>query len=923
MSKMTATLDVPASDRQDEQWEKVFRVIAENFDSSTGRITPAYQPNALTVFNKRYPRKDERGEPSETPAEVHWRVALNVSSVTVLYAPGADWEEGDAEPQPVNPAEVDFPFRTIVRQYNWNLKQGRKLKEFTALVYNGLSAWMQRAQLYYEELLVPLVFVPNSPTWTGAGTPLMQLAACFVLPINDTLVVGESNIMQTLRDAVAIQKTGGGNGFSFGRLRPAGSIVGTSMGQSTGVVGFLSAYNAVFEEIRQGGSRRGANMGVCPVWHPDVISFITAKVEEGKIANFNISIGATDRFMQAVEAGEDWQFRFPGPDGPVVEVQWKGETVSSIPAKELFEFITKNGWKLGDPGALFLDTANRYNPTPYWYELESTNPCGEQWLGPYENCCLGSIAIQRFVRYGQFDWEGFRRTIVLATEFLDDVVDANGYVPSVPQLEEAAQGGRRIGLGQMGLADTLVLLGLRYGRTDGLEFASQATEFMRYHAMLASSQRAAERGAFPHIEQSIYDPKLLGEKGFGAVYNGVRVDGTSFTGYLWDAPRPVVPHVTDYGRPDCDWSVVKGAVLRNGVRNSCQTTFAPTGTIATTAGVEGYGCESIFALIYTRTVMQEQENIQLLYPSGLFARLLDEAGVDEETQKLIAQLVQDNGGSCQGLEEVPEHIRDIMVVAADLSGREHVMMQAVLQAFVDNSISKTINFPKEATVADVAEAYLLAWQTGCKGITIYRQGSRELEVLSVSKASQSGTVEVVDQQHWPVIKPLAIPHEAETEGQPSRTYTVRTPFGKMRSTVTELPEYPGRPFDVTLSIGRGGNDLNAFAEGLARVTSLALRAGVSKDEIADQLIGIGGYTQEQTLRPDRSTSLPDAFGKLLGRYGQPTDAETGEVTPVLVAVVEDKVLDPTKLCPDCKQATLAFLQGCAQCQNPGCGYSRC
>jgi ribonucleoside-diphosphate reductase alpha chain len=722
--------------------------VAEAF-ASVKDVGPQYKPNALTVFNKRYPRKDAQGQPTETPAEVHWRIAVNVASVTVLYVPGAEWQEGDAEPRLENADEYQFPFRTIVRQYNWIQRQGdRKLKEFRELVYNGLEAWLERAKLYYTDLLVPLAFVPNSPTWTGAGTPLGQLAACFVLPIEDALVDGEANIMQTLRDAVAIQKTGGGNGFSFGRLRPAGSIVGTSMGQSTGVVGFLTSYNAVFEEIRQGGSRRGANMGVCPIWHPDVIRFIMAKVVEGKIANFNISVGVTNRFMKAVRDGGLWEFRFPGPDGPVVPVEWKGELVTSVPARELWDFITENAHKLGDPGALFLDTANRENPTPYWYELESTNPCGEQWLGPYENCCLGSIAVQKFVHDGQFDWAAFRRVVELSTEFLDDVVDANAYVASVPQLEEAAQGGRRIGLGQMGLADALILMGVRYGREDGLEFASQLDEFMRFHTVLTSARRAKERGSFPRIEQSIYDADLIREHGWGAEYHGVRRDGQPFTGYLWDAPKPIVSHDRDFGRPEVDWEFAKKRLLKWGKRNSCDSTFAPTGTIATTAGVEGYGCEPIFALIYKRMVMQEAQNIELWYPSGLFAQLLDEAGVDEDTQKIIAEKVQANGGSCQGIEEVPSHIRDIMVVAADISGHDHVMMQAVLQAFVDNSISKTINFSNDATVADVANTYLLAWETGCKGITIYRQGSRELEVLSTTgtseQASETGTVEVVD-----------------------------------------------------------------------------------------------------------------------------------------------------------------------------------
>lgn len=398
---------------------------------------------------------------------------------------------------------------------------------------------------------------------------------------------------------------------------------------------------------------------------------------------------------------------------------------------------------------------------------------------------------------------------------------------------------------------------------------------------------------------------------------------------MWEAPKPFVEHKLDFGRPVCDWNRVKEGILDHGKRNSCDGTFAPTGTIATTAGVEGYGCESIFALLYSRTVMQEEKNIILQYPSGLFAKLLTDAGIDEATQFVIGEKVAANNGSCQGIAEVPQEIQNIMVVSADLTGREHVRMQAVLQAFVDNSISKTINFANTATVEDVADAYMLAWKTGCKGITIYRQGSRELEVLSTKPASATGTVEVVDPDHWPIVQVLPIPAEAEEVGLPSRTYSVRTPFGKMRSTVTSLESHPGRPFDVSLSVGKGGNDVNAFAEGLARVASLALRAGVSKDEIADQLIGIGGSTQERTLRPDKALSVPDAFGKLLRDYGASTAVAAAVVSTESDAgaatITVEKVHNPGLFCPDCKLATVAVSQGCMTCMPElgGCGWSKC
>lgn len=924
------------------------------FVEATSELKPKYKKNAGVVFMKRYSRKDAQGEPTESPEQAHWRVCLNVAAPTVFYVEGADWEEGDTEPSPVNAHDLDFPFRTLARQYNWYLARGRKLKEFSELVYNGLDEWLTKAERYYSELLAILAFIPNSPTWTGAGTLLGQLAACFVLPVADSLVAGQSSIMKTLQDAVAIQKTGGGNGFSFGRLRPARSRVSTSMGEATGVVGFLSMYNDVFEHIRQGGSRRGANMGVCPVWHPDVIDFINAKTVEGKIANFNISVAITDDFMEAVKNDAPWQFRFPGPDGPVHEVEWAGEMVKEVPARELFDLIVTNAHVIGDPGALFIDTANRDNPCPKHYTLESTNPCGEQWLGPYENCCLGSIAVQSFVHDGRFDWEHFRKVIVLATEFLDDVVDANAYVDAVPELEEAAQNGRRIGLGQMGLADALIQMGLRYGSEAGNDFSSQLTEFMRYHAMLTSIERAKERGSFPWIKESIYDPDLIREYGWGEQYQGTMVDGeTPFTGWTWDVPKPFQSHTGDFGRPECDWSLVQEGILNHGIRNSAQSTFAPTGTIATTAGVEGYGCEPIYALSYKRTVMQEGENILLDYPSELFEFALRREGLDEEELREIAKLVEANGGSCQGIDLVPEALQKIFVVSADLSGEEHVRMQATLQAWIDNSISKTINLPESATVEDVRDAYAKADDWDCKGITVYRQGSRELEVLSTATASETGTVEVMDEDHWPIVKPLPIPEYAEADGMLSRTFTVRTPFGKMRATFTHKTEHPFRLFDAEVKIGRGGSDVNAFTEAIGRLASLNFRSGVHYSDVADQIIGIGGQTREETLRPDKSVSVADAFGKLILRYGrqlEEAERQVGTVTlvgpPMTVSeffktvneVTRDgmpsveklldmgaKVINKSQLCPDCHQATLAFLQGCIQCtnQDAGCTYNKC
>lgn len=893
--------------------------MEEVFHGEARSLHPKYKPNAEKTFMLRYSRKDLEGKPSESAAEAHWRVAVNVSSVTVLYQPGSDWEEGYEEGREVNPSDFDFPFRTIVRQYNWLLKGGRKLKAFDRVVENGLEAWIDQAKRYYR-LLARLLFVPNSPTWTGAGTPLGQLAACFVLPIEDSLIDGGASIMNTLKDAVAIQKTGGGNGFSFGRTRPRNSRVKSSRGVASGVPGWLEMYHRVFLQIQQGGSRRGANMGVCPIWHPDVLTFIDSKVVEGEVSTFNISVAITDEFMEAVKADSTFQLRFEGED--------YGEPLR---ARDLFDKIIKNAHVIGDPGALFIDTANRSNPSPKYYYLESTNPCGEQWLGPYENCCLGSITVNNFVgEDGRINWEAYREVIETATEFLDDVVDANTYVDSVPELEVAAQTGRRIGLGLMGLADALILAGHRYGAEDGLDFSSQVTEFERYHAILTSIRRAKERGPFPAIMESMYDPELLRELGPGARHEGVMVDGvTPFVVNLWQAPTSFVEHRLDLGRPELDWEHVLEGIMEHGVRNSCQTTFAPTGTIATAAGVEGYGCEPVYGFHFIRTVMQEEENIELEYMSDLLEQALRKEGLTDQEIEAITSQLGANKGSCQEIEEIPEHLRRIFVAAADLTPREHVLMQATLQAWIDNSISKTINMLNSATAEDVAEAYRLAYETGCKGITIYREGSRDLEVLSTSKlAGKTGEKRSVDVEHWPIIRPLPLPQYIDVPGAglPSYTYGVRTPFGTLHATLTELREHPGRLYDTRLGIGRAGQDVPAFTEALGRLFSWGVRLGGDPRDGAEQLIGIGGATKEQGIRQgEKALSVPDAIGKLIAAHVDAVSRrDSGEVGGAHLSSNGAPSQGSGNLCPECGKGTLAYLEGCVKCTDyEGCGFNRC
>ncbi|MHC1784417.1 MAG: adenosylcobalamin-dependent ribonucleoside-diphosphate reductase [Anaerolineaceae bacterium] len=442
--------------------------------------------NARQVLVRRYVRRGDEGQPVETVEEMFWRVAWNVAAVEETY-------QQDIE--------------TAAREFYYLLSSKR--------------------------------FFPNSPTFTGAGTPLGQLAACFVLPITDDMGRQASGIFQTLRDAALIQQTGGGNGFGFSRLRPAGSLVKTSAGQATGPVGFLRVYDHAFGEVAQGGSRRGANMAVLRVDHPDVEDFITCKSSEGAISNFNISVGITDAFMRAVQNDRDWDLRFPdvssplyrGFNGTLEQAEKAGipiKTFKTVRARELYNKIIRQAHHNGEPGVLFLDAANRSNPVPQLYALEATNPCGEQWLGPYENCCLGSVNLAEHLgANATVDWETLAHSVVVSTRFLDDVIDANTYVPAVPALKEAALRARRIGMGIMGLADLMYHTGIRYGSSEGQEFASQVMEFVRYHAMKTSVELAEARGAFPAIEGSLYDPANL----------------------IWEAPRPLAPYTRDWGRP--------------------------------------------------------------------------------------------------------------------------------------------------------------------------------------------------------------------------------------------------------------------------------------------------------------------------------------------------------------------------------------
>jgi ribonucleoside-diphosphate reductase alpha chain len=782
--------------------------------------------NALTVLRKRYLLRGPDGEPVESPAEMFWRVA------SVVAAPDAEYGE-DSE---------------------------------------------ATAHAFYD-MLTSFRFMPNSPTFTGAGTPLGQLAACFVLPIQDDMGRDAAGIFSTLRMAALIQQTGGGNGFSFSRLRPKGARVSTSKGVATGPVGFLRVYDKAFGEIAQGGTRRGANMAVLRVDHPDILEFIRCKSREGDISNFNISVGITDAFMRAVEADEEYDLVNP-QDGSV----WK-----RIRAREVFDEIVQHAHRNGEPGVLFLDTANRSNPVPHLYELEATNPCGEQWLGPYENCCLGSINLaQHATPDGGVDWAKLRETVELATRFLDNVVDANKYVPAVAEIEEAAYRARRIGLGIMGLGDLMFHAGIRYGSPEGEELAAQLMEFIRFHTMRTSIHRARTRRAFPEIQGSIYDPDEM----------------------QWRPPAPLSPYSHDFGRPPLDWNEIIWGIKAHGIRNAAQTTVAPTGTIGTVSGCEAYGCEPAFALAYIRHFKDGDEDMELIYTSPIFMRALESAGLDPETRDRIAYQVSATG-SCQDIAGVPDDIRHRFVVANDIGAEEHVRMQAAIQAFVDNSISKTINFPEDAAPNDVARAYHLAWRLGCKGLTVYVAGSREKVVLETQKTrSAKNGDDLVPEPRKP--RPVVL-H--------GTTYRTPTPLGTAYITINENGDRS--PFEVFANVGKAGSDTAAVAEAIGRLISLTLRMPSPLTnqerltEVIDQLNGIGGQ-RPMGFGPNRVRSLPDAIAQVLARHIALVEAEQPPEQLPLPITIPNPSAD---LCPDCGHASFVAMEGCRKCMN--CGFSEC
>lgn len=702
-------------------------------------------------------------------------------------------------------------------------------------------------------------FLPNSPTLMNAGRDLQQLAACFVLPIEDSM----ESIFETLKTAALIHKSGGGTGFSLSKLRPKNDQVGSTGGVASGPLSFLKVYNASTEAVKQGGTRRGANMGILRVDHPDIRDFITAKQGTGEYTNFNLSVAVTDCFMEAVAKGKSYPLINPRTKAPV----------RSENAREIFDLITTSAWASGEPGIVFIDRINEANPTPALGEIESTNPCGEQPLLPYEACNLGSINLSLLIRQSEdgpcVDWDDLKNTVHLGTRFLDNVIDATRY--PIPKIEEMCKGNRKIGLGVMGWAELLIKLGIPYDSEEALALAEQVMSFIDQESKAASAMLAEERGTFPNFTGSIYD-------------------------------RPGLPRL----------------------RNATTTTIAPTGTISIIAGTSG-GIEPLFSLAFTREILDHDRLIEV---NPLFAVVARENNF--YTEKLINALA--DGDTLEDFTEIPTEFKRIFVTAHQIKPEWHIRMQAAFQKFTDNAVSKTVNFREKASVEEVASVYQLAYQLGCKGVTVYRDGSIANQPMQKGVKAQPSSTKLLmnnapTSSTWGKIKPLHRP--ARLTGI---TDSKRTPEGTLYLTLNLHDELP---FELFAQIGKAGSDIMAFTEAIARLVSLAFRCGIDPEEVAKQLMGIGG-SRSVGFGPQRVRSVPDAIGQFLYAYLQNSKAIKEEPSAAqgnleFIESQEKPQANPENtinrtrtgfnLCPTCGMYTLGYFEGCAKCL--ACGHTEC
>jgi len=735
--------------------------------------------NALRVLERRYLTKDGEGRVIETPQELFRRVARHIASAELTYNPKAD-----------------------VSLYE---------------------------EAFYQ-LMKSLEFLPNSPTLMNAGHELGQLSACFVLPIEDSM----ESIFDAVKYTALIHKSGGGTGFSFSRLRPERDRVGSTGGIASGPVSFMRVFDATTDVIKQGGMRRGANMAILNVEHPNILEFIEAKEDPEALTNFNLSVAVTDAFMKAVKKGTDYN---------LVNLR-TGEVTDKLSAKEVFKKIVDMAWRTGDPGVVFIDEINRHNPTPELGKIESTNPCGEQPLLPFESCNLGSINLSKMVAYkdGQpyIDYDKLSQTVKLAVRFLDNVIEVNQF--PLPEIAKMTKTTRKIGLGVMGFADMLIRLGIPYDSEQGLVMAEESAHFISEEADKASIELAQERGVFPAFQGSIYD--------------------------MPDGPR---------------------------FRNASRTTIAPTGSLSIIANCSS-GIEPLFALSYVRHILEGEEFIEV---NPYFEEAAKKGGF--YSPDLMKQLAE--GKRLKDIEEVPEDIKRLFVTAHDISPEWHVKMQAAFQKFTDSAVSKTVNFPHEATPEDVANVYKMAYQEGLKGITIYRDRSRDSQVLTVGEGIKKAEGKLAPRKRPKLTRGI--------------TEMVNTGCGHIYVTVN----FDSRGISEVFSIlGKAGGCAAAQLEAISRLTSLALRSGIDVDSIVKHLRGIRcpsiAWEQGHAI-----LSCADAIASVLEKYiREKTDTKEKTTNPDAPSKNPEMVKSWAGQCPDCG-GPLIYQEGCNICL--ACGFTKC
>jgi len=808
-----------------------------------GDLIEDFEPAPLTdnskvVLEKRYLLKDENDEVIETPNEMFIRVAK------ALAKPEKDYGVAD-----------------------------KKIKQIENLFYQSMAS---------------LEFLPNSPTLMNAGTGAGTLSACFVLPLTDSM----EGIMKAAHDAAMVQKFGGGTGFSLSEIRPTGTPIATTHGKACGPIAVLKHLSSVSTLVTQGGKRDGANMAVMDVHHPNILDFIECKTIEGQIHNFNISVGASDEFMEAVKNGTDYALYVKS--NPADE---KSERVEAgrLDARKVFEKIVHGAWLNGEPGMIFLDEVNRNSPVKHVGMITATNPCGEQPLLPNESCNLGSIDVAKFIKDSdgtvEIDWKKLSKTIRLTTRFLDNVIDANKY--AIPEIEEMNLGTRKLGLGVMGFADLLVKLGVAYDSDEGVEIGRKIMAFFKEESDNESRDLAIERGPFPKWTGSEMEKR--GEEP---------------------------------------------------LRNACRLTVAPTGTISMIAGASS-GIEPIFSLAYRKHNILEGET--LFYVDKNFENICRYENIYSED---LMEYLSD-GGSLLDRDDVPESVKNLFHTAADISPTSHVLMQSAFQESTDAGISKTINFPNEATIEDVENAYMLAWETKCKGITVYRSGSRQVEVLtsghdtSNDKTRDDLNGESSNDELDNILPQKSVNGYITPMDRPQELYgitsRVKTGRGNLYVTINMAGE---KPFEIFTTHGKAGGNDAAMAEAVSRVSSLCLRSGLDPKEIIEQLRGITdipAWDEGNLVR-----SVPDALAMVLDKVvtnkssnviSEATQKSMFNVTdnaqqPSMINVEEKKNINEDTIsvtvaanaasipnCPECAVGTLAFEEGCQKCYS--CGYSKC